>query len=319
MAQHGISDRGADHHGHGPAFASHSHQGGGGGLAFGFATVLNLGFVVAEAVAGMLGNSVALLSDAGHNLGDVLGLLLAWGASVLVRRRPSRQFTYGLRSTSILAALLNGIILFIVVGGIAAEAIRRLIEPAPVAGVLIMGVAAIGMLINGATALLFGASHHRRDLNLRAVFLHMASDAVISAVVIVVGGAIYLTGALWLDPLSSLAVALFLVIGSWRLMRDSIGMAMHGVPAGLDADAVRAAIDTTPGVAAVHDLHIWPMSTTETALTCHLVMPAGHPGDALLAALTETLHRRFGIEHVKIQVETGDPAHPCVLAPDHVV
>jgi cobalt-zinc-cadmium efflux system protein len=333
MAQGGMRDDEADRGDRRPPppsliFHHHQHQdhhrppgATGTGLSFAFATaaVINFAFVGAEAAAGVLGNSVALLSDAGHNLGDVLGLLLAWAASLLVRRGPTRRFTYGLRSTSILAALFNAIILFIAVGGVTAEAIRRLIEPAPVASLAVILVAAVGILVNGVTAWLFGGARQRADLNLRAVFLHMAVDAVISAVVVGVGIAIYFTGIEWLDPLSSLAIALFILVGSWRLLRDGIHMAVQAVPAGIDASLVNEYLARTPGVAAVHDLHIWPMSTTETALTCHLVMPGAHPGDALLAELAHGLHDRFAIEHVTIQIESGDPAHPCALVPDHVV
>jgi cobalt-zinc-cadmium efflux system protein len=328
MAQGGIGDGTRDREDRRPPLPSraihhrHPHHRGpmpGSSLAFAVAAALNLAFVGGEAAAGVLGNSVALLADAGHNLGDVLGLLLAWSASRLVQRRPSRRFTYGLGSTSILAALFNSIILFVAVGGIAVEAIRRLVEPAPVASLAMVAVAAIGILVNGVTAWLFGGARHRADLNLRAVFLHMASDAVISALVVAVGIAIYVTQLRWLDPASSLAIAVFILVGSWRLLRDGIRLAMQGVPAGIDAGLVNDYLAAAPGVAAVHDLHIWPMSTTETALTCHLVMPAGHPGDALLAEISQGLHERFAIEHATIQIETGDPAHPCALVPDHVV
>ena len=304
------------HHGHGHG---HSHDRAAPfGAAFALGLALNLGFVAAETVCGVIGNSVALLADAGHNLGDVLGLAIAWTASVLARRRPSHRFTYGLRSSSILAALFNAIVLLIAVGGITVEALNRLAAPEPVASRLVMAVAAIGIVINGATALLFLRGRHG-DLNVRAAFVHMAADAGVSLAVVLTGAAILLTGWLWLDPAASLAVALAIVIGTWRLLRDAVNLALHGVPAGIDAAEVRAHLIELAGVTAVHDLHIWPMSTTETALTCHLVMPSGHPGDEMLAELAHELQQRFAIDHATIQVETGDPAHPCKLVPDHVV
>jgi len=307
------------HHGGGSASLGHGLGFGGEGAPFAAAAILNIGFVAAEAFVGIAGHSVALLADAGHNLGDVLGLLTAWGASLLVRRAPTTQFTYGWRSSSILAALTNAIILFVAVGGIAAEAINRLTAPEPVAGGVVMIVAAIGIVVNGTSALLFGATRRHADLNLRAVFVHMLSDAVISAGIVITGVVILFTHWFWLDPAVSLVVAAAILIGSWRLLRDSVNMALAGVPLTIDPQAVRDYLGSEPGVVAVHDLHIWPMSTTETALTCHLVMPVGHAGDALLTRIAGTLLERFSIGHVTIQVESGDPAHPCVLVPDHVV
>jgi cobalt-zinc-cadmium efflux system protein len=311
------------HHGHqhgdGSALGHHDHALGGEGVAFAAAAILNIGFVAAEAFVGIAGHSVALLADAGHNLGDVLGLLTAWGASLLVRRAPTTQFTYGWRSSSILAALTNAIILFVAVGGIAAEAINRLSAPEPVAGGMVMIVAAVGIVINGASAFLFGATRRHADLNLRAVFVHMLSDMAVSAGIVIAGAIILVTHWFWLDPAVSLIVAAAILIGSWRLLRDSVNMALAGVPLTIDPQAVRDYLGSEPGVVAVHDLHIWPMSTTETALTCHLVMPVGHSGDALLTRIADTLRGRFSIGHVTIQIESGDPAHPCVLVPDHVV
>jgi cobalt-zinc-cadmium efflux system protein len=300
-------------HGHGSG-----HEPAGYGAAFAIGLVLNLGFVAVEAVYGIIGNSVALLADAGHNLSDVLGLTIAWSAALLARRRPSHRFTYGLRSSSILAALFNAVVLLIAVGAIAVEAIDRLAAPAPVASRTIMAVAAGGILVNGATALLF-LRGRSGDLNVRAAFQHMLADAAVSLAVVAAGGAILLTGWLWLDPAASLGVALVIVFGTWRLLRDAVNLALHGVPPGIDPAAVREHLGAHQGVVAVHDLHIWPMSTTETALTCHLVMPDGHPGDELLAELAHELQERFAIDHATIQVETGDPAHPCKLVPDHVV
>jgi cobalt-zinc-cadmium efflux system protein len=314
-------------HGHGPGHRhghghGHEHGGGrhkagfGGALALGLA--LNLGFVAVEAAYGVIANSVALIADAGHNLGDALGLAIALTASILAQRRPSHRYTYGLRSSSILAALFNAIVLLITVGGIIVEAINRLVAPAPVASRTVMAVAAIGIVVNGASALLFQSGRHG-DLNIRAAFQHMLADAGVSLGVVLAGAVILFTGWLWLDPAASLAIALVIVVGTWRLLRDAVNLALHGVPAGIDATAVRQHLDRLAGVVAVHDLHIWPMSTTETALTCHLVMPAGHPGDEMLTLLAHELQDRFGIDHATIQVETGDPDHPCKLVPDHVV
>ncbi|HWI28434.1 MAG TPA: cation diffusion facilitator family transporter [Stellaceae bacterium] len=288
------------------------------GTAFALGLALNLGFVAVEAACGIIGNSMALLADAGHNLGDALGIAIAWGASILARRQPSHRYTYGLRSSSILAALFNAIVLLIAVGGIAVEAINRLASPAPVASRLVMAVAAIGIAVNGASALLFLRGQHG-DINIRATFQHLLADAGVSLAVVAAGAAILVTGWSWLDPAMSLVVAAVIVLGSWRLLRDAVNLALHGVPPGIDAAQVRRHLDGIAGVAAVHDLHIWPMSTTETALTCHLVMPEGTPGDAMLAALAQELHERFDIDHATIQVETGDPDHPCKLVPDHVV
>ena len=301
------------HHAHGADDAPDGY-----GAAFALGVALNLGFVAVEAIYGVFGNSVALLADAGHNLSDVLGLAIAWGATLLARRRPSHRFTYGLRSSSILAALFNAVVLLIAVGGIAVEAIDRLVAPAPVASLTVMAVAAIGIAVNGASALLFLRGRHA-DLNIRAAFQHLLADAVVSLAVVAAGGTILLTGWLWLDPAASLGIAVVIIFGTWRLLRDAINLALHGVPPGIDAAEVRERLAAHPGVAAVHDLHIWPMSTTETALTCHLVMPEGHPGDELLAALARELQEHFAIDHATIQVETGDPAHPCKLVPDHVV
>jgi len=268
----------------------------------------------------VVSHSVALIADAGHNLGDVLGLAIAWGAAALARRRPSHRYTYGLRSSSILAALFNAVVLLIAVGAIAIEALNRFGAPQPVATGTVMVVAAIGIVVNGATALLLRRGHHHRhDANVRAAFLHAAADAGVSLGVVLTAALVGATGWLWLDPAASLIVALIIVAGTWRLLRDAVNMALDAVPPGIDPAAVRAHLDAVAGVCDVHDLHIWPMSTTETALTCHLVIPAGHPGDHALAVLATELHDRFGIEHTTIQVETGDPDHPCRLGSDHVV
>jgi cobalt-zinc-cadmium efflux system protein len=237
---------------------------------------------------------------------------------MLSRRMPNDRYTYGLRSTSILAALANAIILLVVTGGIAWEAIRRFAVPVPVAGSVILWVAAIGIAVNGGTALLF-ASGQAYDLNLKSAFLHMAGDALVTACIAVAGIAIGVTGWLWLDPAAGLLVSGVIVFGTWGLLKDAIGLALDAVPEGIDATAVRAHLAALPGVAALHDLHIWGMSTTETALTCHLVMPGGHPGDAALGAIAQQLHTRFGIVHVTIQIELADSDEICVLTPEHIV
>lgn len=298
----------------------HAHPHGPGvrlGPALALGVALNVVFVVIEAAYGFIGNSMALLADAGHNLGDVLGLAAAVAASLLTRRRPSHRYTYGLRSSSILAALLNAIVLLIAVGGIVVEAAQRLANPQPVAEATVIVVAGIGILVNGATALLLRRG--RSDLNIRSAYAHMAGDALVSLGVAVSGAIVLATGWLWLDPAVSIAVALAIVVGTWQLLRRSLDMALHAVPADIDPQAVRDHLRQLAGVAGVHDLHIWPMSTTETALTCHLVMPAGHPGDDVLARLAHDLDADFAIQHVTIQVERGDPDHPCALVPEHVV
>ena len=299
-----------EHHSHGHTQLSH-------GRAFAIGIALNLAYVGGEAVAGILSGSLALLADAGHNLSDVLGLSLSWGAAVLSRRQPSGRFTYGLRSTSILAALANAIILLVVTGGIAWEAIWRIGHPVQVASGIVVAVAAIGIFVNGGTALLFASGS--ADLNVKSAFLHLAADALVTAGVVAAGVVIWLTNWLWLDPAVSLVVSAVIVFGTWSLLKSAIGLVLDAVPEGVDAAAVRAHLLGLPGVTGLHDLHIWGMSTTETALTCHLIMPAGHPGDAVLSAMAQQLHHRFGIEHATIQIELADTDEACVLTPEHVV
>jgi cobalt-zinc-cadmium efflux system protein len=282
------------------------------------AAAVNLAFVGIEAAYGLIGHSMALLADAGHNLGDVLGLVAAWGASALVQLRPTVRYTYGLRSSSILAALFNAIVLLVAVGAIMVGAIQRFSSPEPVAEVTVIVVAAVGVLVNGATALLLIRRQHT-DLNVAGAFTHMVADALVSIGVVVSGLVILKTGWLWLDPAVSLVIGMVIIAGTWRLLRKALDMALHAVPPSIDADVVRAFLLQVAGVCGVHDLHIWPMSTTETALTCHLVMPGGHPGDAALERLALDLHDRFAIDHATVQVETGDPEHPCRLVPDHIV
>ena len=298
------------HHRHGPAQVNY-------GRAFAIGIAANLTYLSGEAVAGVLSGSLALLADAGHNLGDVLGLALSWGAAVLGRRQPSGRFTYGLRSSSILAALANAIILLVVTGGIAWEAIWRISHPMPVASGIIVAVAAIGIFVNGGTALLF--SRGSGDLNVKSAFLHLAADALVTAGVVAAGVVIWLTNWLWLDPLVSLVVSAVIVFGTWALLKSAIGLALDAVPERLDSAAVRAHLLSLPGVAGLHDLHIWGMSTTETALTCHLIMPHGHPGDAALNEMAQQLHHRFGIQHATIQIELADSEEACALTPEHVV
>src|SRR6202023_265516 len=262
---------------------------------------------------GLAAGSLALLADAGHNLADVLGLVWSWGAARLSRRQPSGRFTYGLRSSSILAALANAIILLVVTGGIAWEAIWRIGHPMQVVSGIIIAVAAIGIFVNGGTALLFSSGNG--DLNVKSAFLHLAADALVTAGVVAAGVAIWLTGWLWLDPALSLVVSSVIVIGTWGLVKSAIGLALDAVPEGVDAPAVRAHLLGIPGVTGLHDLHIWGMSTTETALTCHLVMPGGHPGDATLNGIAQQLDHRFGIHHATIQIELADTEEACVLTP----
>jgi len=286
------------------------------GRAFAAGIALNLGFVLVEAIYGVLAHSMALLADAGHNLSDVLALSLAWGASTLSKRGPSERFTYGLRSTSILAALLNAALLLVVTGGIAWEAINRMATPSPVAGHTVIWVALAGILVNGASALLF-VRGRERDANLRAAFLHLVADAGISVGVVVAGIGILYTGWLWLDPAAGLLIAAAIVWSTWGLLRDSVALALNAVPEHIDPRAVRAYLSKLNGVSEVHDLHIWAMSTTETALTVHLVMPSGNPGDAFTAEICRELRAHHHVHHATVQIETG--AQPCELAPDHVV
>lgn len=314
-------DRGGEAHGHRHGAQGHGHAHGSMaaanyGPAFAIGTALNVAFVVIEATYGILSNSMALLADAGHNLSDVLGLIVAWVASVLARRQPSARYTYGFMGSTILAALANATFLLVATGAIAWEAVERFASPQPVAGETVIVVAAIGIAINGATALLFIRGTH--DLNLRGAFLHMMADAAVSAGVVVTGVALLFTGWIWLDPAVSLAVSVVIVWGTWGLFRDSLRMSLKAVPAGISPEAVRQYLAALPGVARLHDLHIWPLSTTETALTCHFVMPGGHPGDDFILRVSGELRDRFRIGHATLQVETSE-ATACALAPDSVV
>jgi cobalt-zinc-cadmium efflux system protein len=302
-----------DHHGHG-----HDHVPTDFGRAFAIAATLNIALVVAQVVFGVLANSVALIADAGHNLGDVLGLLMAWGAHGMAQWQPTKRYTYGFRSASILAALFNSIILLVATGAIAWEALRRLSGMNDVAGVTVMVVAAAGIVINGVSAWLLMAGR-RGDLNVRGAFLHMVGDAAISLGVVAAGAAILATGWNWLDPVASLVIAVLIVWGTWGLLREAIMMSLDAVPQGVDEAKVDAYLRSLPGVSEVHDLHIWAMSTTETAMTAHLVRPGAGLDDQLLHDVCHELERRFRISHATLQVEAGDTEHACRLAPDHVV
>ena len=302
----------------------HTHSHGGDargarlGRAFAAGIALNVAFVIAEVVLGLMANSLALVADAMHNLSDVVGLVLAWGASALALRPPSARFTYGFRGSTILAALANAMLLLVVTGGIAWEALHRLKNPGIVNETLMIWVAIAGIVINGVTAWFFMADR-KSDLNVRGAYLHMAADAGVSAGVALAGAGMLLTGWLWLDPAVSLVIVATIFVGTWGLLRDSVKLALHAAPESVDPGEVRGYLCALKGVAEVHDLHIWGMSTTETALTAHLVMPAGHPGDDFIAHVVRDIEHRFRIGHVTIQIEMGTSANPCALAPDHVV
>lgn len=304
-APHSHSHAGHHHH-HAPAE--------GHGRAFAIAVVLNIAIVVIQAIYGVLAHSTALLADAGHNLSDVLGLLLAWGAAWLATRRPSARYTFGYGSSSILASLVNAGLLLFACGVIVAEAIGRLMNPAPVAGLAVFVVATIGVVVNGISAWLFMRGQ-KEDLNIRGAFLHMAADAGISAAVAVSGLVILYTRWLWLDPLMSLVVVAVVVAGTWGLLRDSLRLALDAVPPGVDLQRIREYLAAQPGVIDVHDLHVWALSTTGNALSAHLVMPAGHPGDESLDRIVGALRERFSMQHATLQVDLGTTRHRCAL--DH--
>lgn len=312
-ASHGHAGHGHGGHGH----QGHGHAPKGFGRAFAAGIALNLVFVAVEAGYGFWSNSVALLADAGHNLSDVLSLALAWTAAALSARRPSYRYTYGLGASSILAALFNAMLLLLAVGAIAWEAIGRLAHPEPVQGPVVIAVAAVGIVINTATALLF-LRGRKDDLNIRGAFLHMAADAAVSAGVVVAGFAILYTGWLWLDPAASLLIVAVILYGTWGLLKESVSMSLAAVPPRVEPLRVREHLEALPGVSAIHDLHIWPISTTQVALTCHLVMPSGSTGDGFLSEVATQLADRFGIDHATIQIEASEEA-ACRLAPDEVV
>lgn len=295
---------GAGHsHEHGHAHgAGHGHAPKDFGRAFLIGIVLNTAFVIIEAVYGWLSGSMALIADAGHNLSDVMALMLAWGASVAAKKPGNARFTYGYKSSTILAALANAGLLLIAIGAISFETIQRLADPAPVEGTTMVIVAGIGILINAGTAMLFmrGRKH---DINISGAFLHMAADALVSLGVVIAGIAILLSGALWIDPLVSLLIVAVIAWGTWGLLKDSVAMSLLGVPKGVSESRVRGYLVGLEGVSEIHELHIWPMSTTETALTAHLVMPDGHPGDAFLREIGHELEHHHRIGHATIQIE----------------
>ena len=287
-------------------------------MAFAIGIGLNTAYVAAEATYGVLANSLALVADAGHNFGDVLSLAVAWIAASLARRPPSERYTYGLRGSSILAALSNAVVLLVVTGGIAWAAILKLMHPSPAGGLVMMGVAFAGVLVNGFTALMF-ASGRKGDINIRSAFAHMASDALVALGVVASGGVILLTGWTWLDPAVSLVIGALIILGTWSLMRESLDLALHAVPPSVNRADVLRYLQALPGVSDVHDLHIWGMSTTETALTAHLVRPGGGLDDSLLRQACADLRKRFAVHHATLQVEAGLGDHPCELAPAEVV
>ena len=307
------ASHGHDHHQHG----HHHHHGGSFGRAFAIGIALNIGFVAVEVVFGFASHSVALLADAGHNLSDVLGLGVAWGGAALAQTAPSKRFTYGLRGSSILAALTNALLLLVALGAIVLEAAERIGSPAPVAGPTVSIVAAIGIAVNLTTALLF-ARGRKGDINIRGAFLHMAADAAVSAGVVIAGLVIWRTGATWIDPVASIVIAVLIFWQTWGLLRESIEMSLAAVPRGIDYDAVGAALSDLSGVEDTHDLHIWPMSTTETVLTAHLLMPGGHPGDGFIASAQAMLRDRFDIAHATLQIEVNAACY-CALEDDRRV
>ena len=308
-----------DHqHGHDHSHGSggHAHAPASFGKAFAIGILLNIVFVAIEATYGVFSYSLALLADAGHNLSDVLSLAIAWAAVVLAKKVPTQRFTYGLTGSSILAALINGILLMIAAGAIAWEAVQRFGDPQPVAGNTVMIVAAVGIVINTATALLFMRGR-KGDINIQGAFLHMAADAAVSAGVVIAGLAIKLTGGNWLDPVVSLVIVAIVIWSTWGLLREATAMSLNAAPAGTDTAAVQRHLEGLNGVETVHDLHIWAMSTTETALTAHRVMPAAHDRDAFLKDVADELDKRFGIGHATLQIERS--AAGCALQPADVI
>lgn len=323
MDKSGPAGKEAGHaHSHGAAGHNHAHGHAHGpprnfGTAFAVGTVLNVGIVALQVTYGLIAHSTALLADAGHNLSDVLSLIVAWAAMGLARRRAAPRYTYGLRGSTILAALFNALFLLVVMGGIAWEAIQRFSEPAPIAGGIVMAVAGAAIVVNGLTAWLF-ASGSKTDINIRGAFLHMLADALVSVGVVGAGAIVYFTGWLWVDPAVTLVIVVVVVYGTWDLLRESIRMALAAVPSNIELDRVRGFLSDLPGVSRVHDLHVWPISTTATALTCHLVMPDGHPGDAFVLKVADTLHEKFDVEHTTIQVEVEEDAD-CRLRDGHTL
>ena len=309
MGEHHHHGHGHHHH-HGPPSDGHTR-------AFAIGIALNSVFVVAEAAAGWWFDSLALLADAGHNLSDVMTLVLAWSAATMAKRRPTERRTYGYRRATILASLASAVLLVIAVIAIVYEAIGRLNDPPPVPGLVVIAVAALGLLINAGTAMLFAAGR-KDDLNVRAAFVHMAADALVSLGVVVAGIAILIGGWLWIDPAIGILIGLAILISGWDLLKESLDLAIDAVPRNIDPTAVRRYFLDHPQIDDLHDLHIWGMSTTETALTVHLVTPTP-PGPEFLPAVNESLRKKFGIGHSTIQVECRDGAESCVLADPETV
>ncbi len=301
-------------HEHGAHCGGHHQHGDPNSRAFIIAILLNTIFVGVEFAYGLIANSTALMADAGHNLSDVLGLLLTLGAVILARKTPGGRFTYGLRSTSILAALANAMFLMVACGAIAWEAMHRFSQPHLVDGLTVTLVAGVGIVINGVSAWLF-VKGSQGDLNVRAAYLHLLADAAVSLGVVIAGVAMMFTGWYWLDAVISLVIVAVIVIGTWGLLRESLRLALNAIPANIDASAVETYLRLCPGVTDIHDLHIWGMSTTESALTVHLVMPEGYPGDAFMDDIMLTLKERYAIGHSTLQVELGTTDHSCVLHP----
>jgi cobalt-zinc-cadmium efflux system protein len=302
---------------HGGHDHSHSHAPVSYGRTFAIATALNVALVVAQVIYGLFANSLALLADAGHNFGDVMGLVLAWGAFALADWRPSDRFTYRMRAASILSAFANGLILLVATGFIVWEAAHRFFAPEPVATTEVMIVAAIAVVINGFSAWLLSRGS-KSDLNMHGAFLHMAADAGVSVAVIIAAAGIALTGWQWFDPAVGLLISVVILAGTWRLLREALRLSLNAVPEGIDPRAVRGYLQSLPEVSDVHDLHIWAMSTTETALTCHLVTPAGHPGDAFLNRIAHELQHKFEICHTTVQIELSDGSQ-CLLKAESAV
>ena len=311
-------DHDHDHDGHSHGCGHHHHgDPNNHGKAFVVAIALNTIFVVLEFVFGLIANSTALIADAGHNLSDVLGLILAWSAAILSRRAPDERYTYGLRSTSILAALANATILLVTCGAIAWEALQRFSQPPAIAGLTVTLVAAVGIVVNGVSAWLF-MKDSKGDLNIRGAYLHMATDAAVSLGVVITGMVMLYTGWYWLDPLISLIIIAVIVVGTWGLLRESVQLALSAVPANIEVAKIDAFLRQCTGVTDIHDLHIWGMSTTENALTVHLVIPDGYPGDSYMDNIMQTLKDQFAVHHSTLQIELGTTKHACSLSPGAV-
>ncbi len=298
-------------HHHGDSHGAHGHMPTNFSRAFALGIGLNITYIIVEVIYGLLSGSMALLADAGHNLSDVLGLVVAWAGSELGKRPPSKRFTYGLGGSSILAALLNGLFLLVACGAIALAAIERFSSPSPIASTTVIIVASIGIVINFGTAMLF-VRGQKEDINIRGAFLHMMADAGVSAGVVVGGIVIYFTGLNWVDPLISLLIVALIFWSTWGLLTEAVRMSLAGVPRNIDVEEVETYLLSMPGVRAVHDLHIWPMSTSETAMTAHLFLPDGHPGKGFLSEIQAQMIRRFSIHHTTIQIEiTNDDEYLC--------